>query len=160
MEVAVSEFVSHTGSDPGLARDILQSANWDIHAAYNLFNDLKSGSSSIASATLSHINKEQLLPQFLPQFCRLGDALEPAEEDFRFPPTFNDSTSLNLVVGDEEEVGDPLDESPPSPSLSPNTTDQRCIDCIKADNIINNERAQTNQVSRAINIFAVSGSKG
>ena len=46
MEVAVSEFVSHTGSEPGLARDILQTANWDLHRAYNIYNDLRSSSSS------------------------------------------------------------------------------------------------------------------
>ena len=128
----MTEFVSHTGSDPGLARDILQTANWDIHRAYNIYNDLKSSSSSSSSTT----GKSRLQPHL--------NTLDRLEEDFCFPPAaLSDSASLELVVevDDHGEKDDGV-EDPPSPS---SYVDQRCIDCIKADNVVN-QTAQSSQV--------------
>ena len=72
------------------------------------------------------------------------DSLERLEEDFRFPLSLNDSTSLNLVVEEAEEGEEEEGEGAPSPSTSL-VPDQRCIDCIKADNAVN-QRAQLSQV--------------
>ena len=147
MEVAVSEFVSHTGSEPGLARDILQSANWDIHAAYNIFNTLRSGP---YARGLSATNKQQSHIR-----VDVGDRLE---EDFHFPPSYlSDSSSLKESVDEEGDDDDDEDDGEeenreregacsPSQDAPPSPVDERCIDCIKADNAVN-RRAQSDQVN-------------
>ena len=166
MEVAVAEFVSHTGSEPGLARDILQSTNWDIHAAYNVFNTLRSDS----RATGREINAYKEIDAGEHQLQRLKvdvgehqlqrlknlrqkEIEDPLEKDFRFPlPSLHDHESSSLKEFLDEEanggggrVSSPHDDAPPSPVGN----DLRCIDCIKADNLVN-EHAQSNQVSLRI----------
>ena len=156
MEVAVADFVSHTGSERGLARDILQSANWDVHAAYNIFNTLRDQSktttttkrdSSAKTAYFDDFDNPKSKGNLLSE--RVEDSVDDRlEKDFRFPPP---SLAVDHDFTPEEERAPSPREDPPSPII-----DSRCVDCIKADNVVNGN-AHSLQVRCHLEMSCISG---
>ncbi|XP_059479805.1 OTU domain-containing protein 7B-like isoform X1 [Neocloeon triangulifer] len=47
----VAEFCAHTGADPGVARNILQAENWDLHLAVKSYNFLMMGHETVPTST-------------------------------------------------------------------------------------------------------------